>query len=91
MQYLLCRIEDAATTTLISEHDSIVDGIAAGKQIVEVEDFDFSYGLYTDDGVKVAGFADGRAGYREWAIRRGYIHAQDDKYLHDEDRLVGVS
>jgi hypothetical protein len=30
---------------------------------VEVEDFDFSYGLYAD-GVRVASFAEGRVGYR---------------------------
>jgi len=91
MHYVLCRVEDDSSISLVSEHDTIVEGIAAGKNQVEAVDLEFSYGLYTNDGVKVAGFADGGAGYREWAIRRGYIHAQDDKYLHDEDRLVGVS
>jgi hypothetical protein len=38
------------------EHEDIVDGVAAGKHQVEVEDFDFSYGLYAD-GVRVASFA----------------------------------
>ena len=89
--YLLCRREDDGSISLVSEHGSIVEGVAAGRYMVEVEDFDYSYGLYSDDGVKVASFADGRAGYREWAIRRGYISSQDDKYLHDEDRLVGAS
>jgi hypothetical protein len=39
--------------------------VAAGKHQVEVEDFDFSYALYAD-GVRVASFAEGRIGYREW-------------------------
>ena len=43
---------------------------------VEVEDFDFCYGLYADE-VKVASFAGGRAGYREWAMRTAdRAHAQ---------------
>ena len=45
MQYALCRIEDDATTTLISEHDTIVEGIAAGKHMVEVDDHDYAYFL----------------------------------------------
>jgi hypothetical protein len=57
---------------------------------VEVEDFDFAYGLY-DDSAKVASFADGRSGYREWARRNGHlsdIHAIDDRYDHDVDELM---
>jgi hypothetical protein len=53
---VLCRIEDDASLTPISEHEDIVDGVAAGKHKVEVEDFDFSYGLYVDGG-RVACFA----------------------------------
>jgi hypothetical protein len=88
--YVLCRIEDDSSLTLISEHEDIVDGVAAGKHQVEVEDFDFSYALYAD-GVKVASFAEGRMGYREWALRSGrlkYIHSIDDRYDHDIDELV---
>jgi hypothetical protein len=59
--YVLCRIEDDSSLTPISEHEGIVDGVAAGKYQVEVEDLDFSYGLFAD-GVKVASFADGRIG-----------------------------
>lgn len=87
--YLLYRINDDETTTAVSQHDSIVEGVAAGKHQVEVEDHDFSYGLFTDD-VKVASFAEGRIGYREWARRAGrldYIHSIDDKYDHDIDEL----
>ena len=45
---------------------------AAGKHPVEVEDFDFGYGLFAD-GVKVASFAESRIGYREWARRSGRL------------------
>jgi hypothetical protein len=38
--------------------------VAAGKYQVEVEDFEFGYGLFTD-GISVACFAEGRMGYRE--------------------------
>jgi hypothetical protein len=88
--YVLCRIEDDATRTPISEHEDIVDGVAAGKHQVEVEDFDFGYGLFAD-GFKVASFARGRLGYREWARRNGRlddIHSMDDRYDHDVDELM---
>jgi hypothetical protein len=88
--YVLCRIEDDACLTPISEHQNIVGAVAAGKHRVEVEDFDFSYGLFAD-GVKVASFAEGRIGYREWASRSGrleYIHSIDDRYDHDIDELM---
>ena len=62
--YVLCRIEDDASLTPVSEHEDLLGGIKAGKHMVEVEDFDFSYGLYTADLVaRVARFAYGRAGY----------------------------
>ena len=91
MQYGLYRIEDDASTTLISEHDSVVEGIAAGKQIVEVEDHDYAYALHSN-GTRLATFAEGGIGYREWARRSGrldYIHSVDDKYDHDLDELLG--
>ncbi len=92
MQYTLYRIEDDATTTLVSEHPDLLTGLAAGNYAVEVEDFDFSYGLYAD-GVRLATFAEGRIGYREWAMRSGrlsgdYIHSLDDKYEHDVDMAM---
>ncbi len=65
-------------------------GVAAGKHQVEVEDFDFGYGLYAD-GVRVATFADGRTGYRELARRNGRladIHSIDDRLDHDIDELM---
>jgi hypothetical protein len=53
---------------------------------VKIEDLDFSYGLYAD-GFKVASFAEGRIGYREWALSSGhleYIHSMDGRYDVDE-------
>jgi hypothetical protein len=88
--YVLCRIEEDASLTPVSEHEDIVGGVAAGKHRVEVEDFDLSYALYAD-GVKGASFAEGRIGYREWARRSGrleYIHSIDDRYDHDVDELM---
>ena len=92
MQYVLCRIEDDSSTTEVSQHSDLLTGIAAGNYTVEVEDWDYSYGLYSD-GVRVATFAEGRIGYREWCRRTGclqdeYIHSVDDKLDHDVDVLV---
>ena len=92
MQYVLCRIEDDSTTTEVGRYGDVVEGCAAGKHITEVDDWDYSYGLYVD-GAKVASFADGRIGYREWARRTGrlqdeYLHSLDDKYEHDVDMAM---
>ena len=70
--YVLCRIEDDSSLTPVSEHEDISAAVAAGKHRVEVEDFDFGYGLFTD-GVRVASFAEERIGYREWARRNGRL------------------
>ena len=89
--YVLCRIEDDSSLTPVSEHENVVDGVEAGKHRVEVEDFDFGYGLYADDGVRVASFAEGRIGYRKWARRNGHlsdIHSLDDRYDHDVDEMM---
>jgi len=70
------------------EHEDIVDGGAAGKHRVEVEDL--GYGLYAND-VRVMSFAEGWIGYREWARRNGMlgdIHSIDDRYDHDIDELM---
>ena len=88
--YVLCRIEDDSSLTPVSEHEDISVAVAAGKPQVEVKDFDFGYGLYAD-GVRVASFAEGRVGYREWARRSGRlgeIHSLDDRYEHDVDELM---
>ena len=71
------------------EHEGIVAGVA-GKHRVEVEDFDFGYGLDAD-GVRVVSFAEGRIGYRERARRNGRlydIYSLDDRYDHDIDELM---
>jgi hypothetical protein len=87
--YVLCRIEDDSSLTPISEHEELSAGITAGRHMVEVEDHDFSYALYTSDLVaRVARFAYGRVGYREWARRRGHIHSLDDRLDHDIDELM---
>jgi hypothetical protein len=85
--YVLCRIEDDSSLTPVSEHEDIVAAVVAGKHQVEVEDFDFSYGVYTN-GRRMICFAEGRIGYREWARRRGYIHSVDDRLDHDIDELM---
>ena len=90
LAYVLCRIEDDSSLTPVSEHEDIAAAVAAGKDRVEVEDFDFGYGLYTD-GIRVASFAEGRIGYREWARRNGRledIHSIDDRYDHDIDEQM---
>src|SRR5215208_6577007 len=86
--YVLCRIEDDSSLTPISEHVDIVAAVVAGKQQVEVEDFDFSYAVYAN-GARVICFAEGRIGYREWAHRKGRLSpAVEDKYLREEDEWV---
>ena len=88
--YVLCRIEDDSSLTPVSEHEDISAAVAAGVHQVEVEDFDFSYGVYADD-KRVMCFAEGRIGYREWARRNGRlgdIHVIDDRYDHDIDELM---
>jgi hypothetical protein len=88
--YVLCRIEDDSSLTPVSEHEDVVAGVAAGNHQVEIEDFEFSYGLNVD-GCRVACFAEGRIGYREWARRSGRladIHSIDDRFDHDVDELM---
>jgi hypothetical protein len=55
---------------------------------VEGEDFDFSYSLYAHE-MKVASFAGGRAGNREWAMRTGRLSPSvEDRFDHDVDELL---
>jgi hypothetical protein len=86
--YVLCRIDDDASLTPVSEHEDVAAAVTAGKH--RVEDCDFGYGLFAD-GVRVASFAEGRVGYREWARRNGRlgdIHSLDDRLDHDIDELM---
>ena len=87
---VLCRIEDDSSLTPISQHEDIVAAVIAGKHQVEVEDFDFSYGVYAN-GRRVICFAEGRIGFREWARRNGRladIHSIHDRLDHDIDELM---
>jgi hypothetical protein len=94
--YVLCRIEDDASLTPVSQHEDYLTGIAAGGYAVEVEDSDFAYALYAGDPsngssttTRVASFRLGRIGYRLWATRRGRINPSvEDRYDHDIDELL---
>ena len=83
-------VEDDSSLTPVSEHQDIVDAVAAGENQVEVEDFDFSYGLFAD-GRRVASFAEGRIGYREWSRRSGRladIHSIENRFDHNMDEVM---
>jgi hypothetical protein len=93
--YVLCRIEEDASLTPVSQHEDIHTGIAAGGYVVEVEDLDFAYALYAGDPsngsstTRVASFRLGRIGYREWATRSGRISPSvEDRLDHDIDELM---
>src|SRR5215203_4976737 len=93
--YVLCRIEDDASLTPVSQHEDFLTGIAAGGYAVEVEDFDFAYALYAGDPsngsstTRLASFREGRIGCREWATRSGRINPSiDDRLDHDVDELL---
>jgi hypothetical protein len=92
--YVLCRIEDDASLTPVSQHEDFLSGIAAGGYAVEVEDFDFAYALYSGDpsngsSTRVASFREGRIGYRLWATRSGRINPSvEDRLDHDIDELM---
>jgi hypothetical protein len=92
--YVLCRIEDDAFLTPVSQHQDILTAIAAGGYAVEVEDLEFAYALYAGhpsngSSTRVASFREGRIGYREWATRRGRISPSvEDRLDHDIDELM---
>jgi hypothetical protein len=94
LPYTLCRIDDDASLTPVSQHEDMLTGIAAGGYAVEVEDFDYAYALYAGDpsngsSTRVASFREGRIGYREWATRSGRINPSlEDRLDHDVDELL---
>jgi hypothetical protein len=94
LPYTLCRIEDDASLTPVSQHEDVLTGIAAGGYAVEIEDSDFAYALYAGDpsngfSTRVASFREGRIGYRLWATRTGRINPSvEDRYDHDVDELM---
>jgi len=87
IEYILYRIEDE-TTTAVSTHPTMQDGVAAGVDMVENVDLDYAYALHTPNG-RVASFRDGRTGYRLWAMRTGRISPSlEDKWDRDEDEFI---
>jgi hypothetical protein len=92
--YVLCRIEDDASLTPVSQPGDFLTAIAAAGQAVEVEDFDFAYALYAGDpsngsSTRVASFREGRIGYRLWAMKTGRINPSlEDRLDHDVDELM---
>jgi hypothetical protein len=93
--YVLCRIEEDASLTPVSQHEDIHTGIAAGGHAVEVEDLEFAYVLHAGDPsngsstTRVASFREGRIGYREWATRSGRINPSvEDRLDHDVDEMM---
>ena len=92
--YVLCRIEDDASLTPVSQHQDILTAIAAGGYAVEVKDLNFAYALYAGhpsngSSTRVATFREGRIGYRLWATRTGRISPSvEDRLDHDVDELM---
>jgi len=88
IEYTLYRIEDDGTTTEISQHGSIGEGVAAGVDLVENVDLDYAYTLCSGTN-RVVSFREGRTGYRAWMQRTGRINPSlEDRYDHDEDMLL---
>ena len=88
MIYTLYRIEDDETTTEVSTHPTIGDGVAACVDMVERMDLDYAYALHTGS-TRVVSFREGRTGYRMWAMRTGKISPSlEDKWDRDEDEYM---
>ncbi len=88
MTYTLYRINDDETTTPVSTHPTIEDGVVAGVDMVENVDLEYAYALHTPHG-RVASFREGRTGYRLWAMRTGRISPSvEDRYDRDENMLM---
>ena len=88
MTYTLYRINDDETTTQVSTHGSIRDGVAAGVDMVENVDLEYAYALHTD-ATRVVTFREGRVGYRMRAVRTGRLNPSvEDRYDHDVDELM---
>ena len=88
IEYILYRIEDDETTTPVSTHPTMQDGVAAGVEMVENVDLDFAYALHTDT-TRVVSFREGRVGLRMWEMRTGRISPSlEDKWDRDEDEFL---
>ena len=93
IEYTVYRVEDDQTRTEISRHGSISEGMVAAGHIIENVDYDYAYELHSGDPAngshRVATFAEGRIGYREWAMRTGRINPSlEDRYDKDVDELM---
>ena len=88
MTYTLYRIEDNASTTEISTHDTVSEGVAAGMDMVENIDLDYAYALHSG-ATRVVSFREGRVGYRAWLRHTGRINPSlEDRYDKDIDELM---
>lgn len=94
IEYILYRIEDDETTTPVSTHPTMQDGVMAGVDMVENVDLDYAYALHSGDPSngshpRVVSFREGRTGYRMWAMRTGRISPSLlDKWDRDEDEFI---
>jgi hypothetical protein len=88
IEYTLYRIEDDQTTTEISSHASMDEGVAAGVNMVENADLDYAYALCNGSS-RIVSFREGRVGLRAWMRHTGRINPSlEDRYDHDEDMLL---
>jgi hypothetical protein len=88
IEYKVYGIEDDGTTTEVSSHASLQEGLCEAGRIIEHVDHDFAYELRSPTHT-VATFAEGRIGYRMWAMRTGRISPSvEDRYDHDVDELM---
>jgi hypothetical protein len=88
IEYTLYRVNDDETTTPVSTHPTMQDGVMAGVDMVENVDLDYAYALHTPHG-RVALFREGRTGYHMWAMRTGRISPSlEDKWDRDEDEFI---
>jgi len=88
IEYTLYRINDDETTTPVSTHPTIGDGVAAGVDMVENVDMDYANALHTG-ATRVVSFREGRVGLRMWEMRTGRISPSlEDKWDRDEDEFL---
>ena len=88
MTYTLYRINDDETTTPVSTHPTIGDGVAAGVEMVERVDLEYAYALHSQH-TRIVAFREGRVGLRMWEMRTGRISPSlEDKWDRDEDEFI---
>jgi hypothetical protein len=88
IEYTVYRIEDDGTTTEVSSHVSLQESLCEGGRIIEHVDHDFAYYLESDFG-RIATLAEGRIGYRMWAMKTGRLNPSlEDRFDHDVDELL---